>query len=236
MNNGNPNKTKENVRRMFDSIAPNYDLLNHFLSLGIDRYWRKRLVKEASKREIRFVLDVATGTCDLPIALSKLCPDEIIALDISEEMLDIGRRKINQHIRDCKIQLLRADCERLPFPNECFDLVTVAFGVRNFENLEEGLSQMYRVIQQGGRVLILEFSIPTTFPVKQLYLFYFKYLLPLIGRIVSKHDFAYRYLPATVLKFPQGEEFSNILQSIGFTNIRMQRLTFGITTLYSGEK
>lgn len=227
---------KEQVAQMFDSIAKRYDFLNHFLSLGIDKGWRKKAIKELKGQNIKKLLDIATGTGDLAIEASKIKGIDIIGIDISEQMLAIGRKKIKQAGLAQRIELLKGDSEQLQFNNNSFDAITAAFGVRNFENLNKGLTEMYRVLAPGGKVIILEFSKPTTFPFKHLYQFYFKYILPGIGRLVSKDHAAYTYLPQSVQAFPDGELFIKELQKASFTNCRFTKLTFGVASIYIGEK
>ncbi|MEI6816905.1 MAG: bifunctional demethylmenaquinone methyltransferase/2-methoxy-6-polyprenyl-1,4-benzoquinol methylase UbiE [Bacteroidota bacterium] len=227
---------KEQVATMFDNIAGSYDFLNHFLSMGIDIIWRKKAIRLLKKYQPKYILDVATGTGDLAIAALKLHPDKIIGVDISEKMIEIGKEKIKKKNLNDFIQLLPGDSEKLIFSDETFDAVTVAFGVRNFENLNKGLEDIFRVLKPSGVVVILEFSMPTKFPVKQFYNFYFKFILPIIGRIVSKDYAAYSYLPNSVMAFPQGKAFTGILQSVGFDATKYIPLTFGIATIYIAEK
>lgn len=227
---------KEQVRSMFNNIAGNYDFLNHFLSAGIDRRWRKRVIKILRKKQPGRILDVATGTADLAIAESDLNPEKIVGVDIADQMLDIGREKLEKRKLTRLITLENGDSENLRFDDGSFDAVTVAFGVRNFENLDQGLKEMHRVLDHGGTAVVLEFSRPRKFPVKQFYSFYFRYILPLLGRIISRHDSAYTYLPESVGTFPDGEAFISRLQKAGFTNCTHRPLTFGIATVYTGEK
>jgi len=221
---------------MFDNIAGNYDFLNHFLSMGIDIYWRKRLVKRLIKQAPANILDVATGTGDLAIAMLKANPNKIVGIDISNGMLEVGRKKITEKGVENKITLQQADSENLPFEDNSFDAVSVSFGARNFENLEKGLSEMCRVLRPGGKLYILEFSQPTAFPFKQLYQFYFKYILPLVGKIVSKDNAAYTYLPESVGAFPYGKKLNNIIENCGYTNAKDYPLTMGIASIYIAEK
>lgn len=227
---------KEQVAEMFDNISPKYDFLNHTLSLGIDRGWRTKLLRLASKAKPKTILDVATGTGDLAIALAALKPERIIGVDISEGMLSYGHKKIEKKGLKGLITLQKGDSEALEFADNTFDAVTVAFGVRNFEHLEAGLREMLRVTKPGGKIFILEFSQPEGFPFAQLYKFYFKNILPLVGRWVSKDSRAYSYLPDSVEAFPYGEAFANILKNLGYKNIRLHRLTFGVATIYEAEK
>lgn len=221
---------------MFDNIAGNYDFLNHFLSLGIDIFWRKRLVRKLQKQKPQNILDVATGTADLAIAMMKIKPFNVVGIDISNGMLEVGRKKIKQQDLEKTIQLQQADSEDLPFKDATFDAVTVSFGARNFENLQKGLSEMARVLKPGGKIYILEFSKPTLFPFKQLYDFYFKFVLPLIGKLLSKDNAAYTYLPESVKAFPHGKELNSIIENCGYTNAKNHPLTMGIASIYTAQK
>lgn len=227
---------KEQVATMFDNISGNYDFLNHFLSLGIDIAWRKKAIKQLKKDQPKQILDIATGTGDFAIEALALNPDKVTGVDISEGMLDVGRAKMKKRKLDDKIELLKGDSEGLLFPDNNFDAVIVAFGVRNFEHLEKGLADMFRVLKAGGKVVILEFSKPKAFPFKQLYQFYFKWILPVIGKIVSKDNAAYTYLPESVQEFPDGQDFLNILEKIGFKNTQCKPQTLGISSIYVGTK
>jgi len=227
---------KAQVADMFDRIAGKYDFLNHFLSMGIDKGWRRKAIKEIARIQPQKILDVATGTGDLAIAALQTKPQQIIGIDISEGMLEIGKKKIEALHASQIIQLEKGDSEALSFETGSFDAITCAYGVRNFENLEKGLTEMCRVMKPGGRLAILEFSHPKTFPVKQLYEFYFRFILPALGKIVSKHNSAYTYLPESVKAFPDGRQFCEILKQCGFTNPKAQPLTFGITSLYTATK
>ena len=227
---------KQQVAEMFDNISERYDLLNHLLSLSIDKGWRKKVVKMASEVEPKLILDVATGTADLAIALAKTHPEKITGIDISAGMLSVGREKVAKKNMSSLISLEQADSEDLPFADNTFDAITVAFGVRNFENLEKGLAEMLRVLKPGGRLLVLEFSQPQSFPFKQIYNFYFKYMLPTIGKLVSKDSRAYTYLPESVKAFPYGDAFSSIMKKVGYENGRRIPVTFGIATIYEGKK
>ena len=227
---------KEVVRDMFNGIAGRYDFLNHFLSAGIDKIWRRKLVRLAAAGNHQEILDVATGTGDLAIALSGLQVKKITGLDIAVNMLDIAKVKVKEKKLDYLIEFIPGDSENLPFDTNTFDLVTVAFGVRNFEDLDKGLSEMLRVLKPGGRVLILEFSKVTAFPLKQLYLFYSKYILPLMGKMISGHKDAYTYLPESVAAFPWGTAFTGHLDRVGYIQTAQQRLSGGIATIYSGVK
>lgn len=229
-----PAVQKQYVRSLFDSIAHRYDLLNHLLSGGIDFYWRRRALEHL--REVRplRILDVATGTGDFAIAALRLGPEKVVGIDIAEEMLARGRAKVASRGLGAVISLQPGDAEMMEFADGTFDAVTVAFGVRNFENLEAGLAEMRRVLRPGGKAVILEFSRPAAFPLKQLYLFYFRRVLPLIGALVSRNRTAYRYLPETVMQFPQGDSMLAILRRTGFSAPAAERLTFGIASIYTG--
>jgi len=227
---------KQQVEQMFDQIAPKYDFLNHFLSLGIDKLWRKKAIRILSDFKSDEILDVASGTGDFAIAASKLRPRKIVGFDLSEQMLNVGRTKVKQLGLDGLIEFRKGDSEAMPFSDEQFDAIIVAFGVRNFENLESGLKEFRRVLKNDGVVLILEFSKPKHFPMKQLYFFYFFKILPLIGRMVSKDQSAYSYLPESVMAFPDDQRFLDLLQRIGFSRTRQHRLTFGIATIYQAQK
>ena len=227
---------KEQVEEMFDSISHKYDLLNHLLSFNIDRIWRKRAIKKLLQYAPETILDVATGTGDFAIQACKTGHFKITGIDISEGMLNEARKKIHEKNLREKIQLLKADSENLPFENECFDAVTVAFGVRNFENLEQGLAEIFRVLNPGGVLIILEFSKPAKSPFKQVYNFYFRRILPLVGKKISKDYRAYEYLPESVQEFPDGEKFIDVLEKVGFENNMYFQQTFGIATIYQSEK
>jgi demethylmenaquinone methyltransferase / 2-methoxy-6-polyprenyl-1,4-benzoquinol methylase len=230
------NQKKQQVERMFDNIAPKYDFLNHLLSLGIDKLWRKKAIRILSAYPTEYLLDVATGTGDFAIAASKLKPKKIIGFDISGQMIAIGRIKVEKLGLQQMIEFKKGDSESMPFDEEQFDAITVAFGVRNFENLNNGLSEFYRVLKTNGIAVILEFSKPKYFPMKQLYLFYFFKILPFIGHLVSKDSSAYSYLPESVMAFPDDENFLSILKDIGFSKTFQKRLTFGIATIYVAQK
>jgi demethylmenaquinone methyltransferase/2-methoxy-6-polyprenyl-1,4-benzoquinol methylase len=227
---------KQQVEQMFDNIAPKYDFLNHFLSLGIDKLWRKTAIRILSGYPTDNLLDVATGTGDFAIAATKLNPKNIIGFDISEQMLAVGRTKVKRMGLDQIIEFRKGDSEAMPFLNEQFDAITVAFGVRNFENLEGGLKEFHRVLKSDGVVIILEFSKPKYFPMKQFYLFYFFKILPFIGRMVSKDSSAYSYLPESVMAFPDDQKFLLVLRKVGFSLTKQKRLTFGIATIYIAQK
>lgn len=235
--NTNSDSKKVQVEDMFDKIAPKYDLLNHTLSLNIDKIWRRKVVRIIGKAKPANVLDVATGTCDLAIATArKIKPHSIHGIDLSEEMLNVGRQKVERSGLSEIIKLQKADAENIPFGDNTFDAITVAFGVRNFENIEAGLTEMLRVLKPGGTCAILEFIMPDAFPVKQVYNFYFKKILPLIGRLVSKHQSAYTYLPESVDAMPQRAEFTGIMQRCGYKSTRFKTLSLGIAAIYVGVK
>lgn len=227
---------KQQVAHMFNSISPQYDFLNHLLSLGIDIHWRKKAIKMLRQNPPATILDIATGTGDFALEAMKLNPKKIIGLDISDGMLDVGRTKIRSRGWDQTIDMVNGDSENLPFAENNFDAVIVAFGVRNFENLEMGLSEMHRVLKPGGRVVILEFSKPRHIVMQFFYGFYFRAILPLIGRLFSRHRTAYTYLPESVKAFPDGNDFLAILKKIGFQNTSCQPLTFGVSSLYYAQK
>lgn len=221
---------------MFDDIAYRYDFLNHFLSLNIDYLWRKKLISILRPLKPEFILDVATGTADLAIEACNIKPKKIIGIDISDGMLKIAQKKISDKKLDGIIELVNADSENIPLEDDKFDACMVAFGVRNFENLKLGLQEMSRVLKPGGILLILEFSKPVSFPVKQIYHFYFKHILPVLGKIISKNKNAYLYLPESVNAFPDGDNFIKILEDVGFVDVRLKRLSFGISTIYTAIK
>lgn len=228
---------KEQVIEMFDSIAPRYDSLNHILSFGIDKFWRWSLVRRLTRLSPKRILDVATGTGDLAIHLSRKNPQaHITGVDISSGMISVGIDKYKRKsISNIEMQI--ADSESLPFDDGKFDCVTVAFGVRNFENLKQGISEIYRVLDKGGSCFILEFSQPSrNHFFGFFYHLYFKYVLPLLGRLLSKDDSAYAYLPSSVKAFPQGKEFTKILEEVGFTATKHISQTFGVATIYFAKK
>jgi demethylmenaquinone methyltransferase / 2-methoxy-6-polyprenyl-1,4-benzoquinol methylase len=227
---------KEQVAAMFDSISPKYDLLNHVLSLGIDIYWRKKAINLLKPQKPRLILDIATGTGDFAIEALAAKPEKVIGVDISEGMLAIGREKIKKLKLDNKIELHTGDSEKLLFDNNYFDAVIVSFGVRNFENLLKGLTDMNRVLKPGGTCIVLEFSKPSAFPFKQIYNFYFKHILPFVGKAISKDRAAYEYLPESVQAFPDGKDFLNIFEKAGFQSTKCIPLTFGISSIYIGKK
>jgi demethylmenaquinone methyltransferase/2-methoxy-6-polyprenyl-1,4-benzoquinol methylase len=228
---------KKQVTGMFDRIAPYYDFLNHFLSLGIDNLWRRKAIKKLAELAPKKVLDVATGTGDLAVeAYRQLKPEKIIAFDISTKMLEFADKKIIKKGLQDIISTRHGDSENLPFKDNSFDAITVAFGVRNFENLEKGLEEMYRVLNTGGKVIILEFTKPRLFPFKQLFNLYFKYILPTIGKLTSKDPRAYKYLYESVQAFPDYDRFIEILEKTGFKNNSWQSLSLGICSIYQGSK
>ncbi len=227
---------KEQVAEMFNNISRKYDFLNHFLSLGIDILWRKKAIKQLKKLQPKEILDIATGTGDFAIEALRLNPDKVIGVDISDGMLEVGRKKLKEKKLDHIIELLHGDSEGLQFDDNSFDAVIVAFGVRNFEDLRKGLTDMHRVLRPGGKVVILEFSKPERTPFKQLYNFYFSSILPKIGRLVSKDQAAYTYLPDSVREFPNGKAFTEILDQIGYQDTACKKLTFGISSIYTGIK
>lgn len=227
---------KEQVAKMFDNISHKYDFLNHFLSLGIDKAWRKKAINFLKPLRPQFILDVATGTGDFAVQALSINPEKVTGMDISAGMLEVGKKKIKKLGYENKIELLKGDSENIPFGENTFNAVTVAFGVRNFENLEKGLQEIYRVLKPGGMVVILEFSRPRRFPFRQVYNFYFKIVLPRVGRIVSNDKVAYTYLPESVEAFPDGEDFVRILKNTGFKDTACKPLTFGISSIYTGRK
>lgn len=228
---------KQQVATMFNNISKTYDFLNHFLSLGIDIIWRKKAIKSLKTLQPKRMLDVATGTGDFAFeAIKILNPDKIIGVDISEGMLAVAKEKIAKRGLEHKFEVALGDSEGLPFDAAAFDAVTVAFGVRNFENLKQGLQDICRVLKPGGKAVILEFSNPKSFPVKQLYNIYSKTIMPFFGRIFSKDSNAYSYLPESVVQFPDGEAFTSILKEAGFSETICRPQTFGICTIYIGTK
>jgi demethylmenaquinone methyltransferase / 2-methoxy-6-polyprenyl-1,4-benzoquinol methylase len=227
---------KEEVAQMFDNISKRYDFLNHFLSLGIDKIWRKKAVKMLREIQPKKILDLATGTGDFAIASLKLNPTEIVGMDISDGMLDVGRVKMKKNGYDSIISMRNGDSENLPFEDNYFDALTVGFGVRNYENLEKGLAEMLRVVRPGGKLVILEFSKPKKFPVKQYYAFHSKYIIPFFGKRISKDSSAYAYLPESVAAFPEGKNFENILVKLGYKDVKAKLVSGGIATIYSGIK
>lgn len=227
---------KEQVAEMFDNISKRYDLLNHLLSLNIDKGWRRKVVKLVKADSPKLVLDVATGTADLAIAIAKGTGAQITGADISEGMLEVGREKVAKKGLDAKIVLEQGDSENLPYADNTFDAITVAFGVRNFQNLHNGLKDMMRVLKPGGQLVVLEFSQPKRFPFKQIYWLYFKAVLPTVGKLVSKDPRAYTYLPESVEAFPYGEAFEGELRKAGLKPTLTRPVTFGIASIYQARK
>lgn len=228
---------KEQVATMFNNISKTYDFLNHFLSLGIDIIWRKKAIKELLKDQPQHILDVATGTGDFAFeALEMLKPKKIIGVDISQGMLNIADEKIIKRKKSDVFEVRLGDSEKLLFDADTFDAVTVAYGVRNFENLEKGIADMLRVLKPGGKAVILEFSKPKAFPIKQLYNFYFHYITPTVGKLFSKDASAYSYLPESVNAFPDGKRFTDLMDKVGYKNTKCRPLAFGICSIYTGIK
>ncbi len=234
---GKEGKKSEQVEQMFDHIAPTYDQLNHTLSLGIDRRWRKKAIRTLRPHRPQQMLDIATGTGDFAIlACRELQPQSLTGADISEGMMDVGREKVRRAGLSDRISFAREDCTALSFADGSFDAVTVAFGIRNFERLDKALGEMCRVLRPGGHLVILELSTPDRFPMKQLFHLYSKIIMPLIGKLVSKDNSAYTYLPESIRAFPQGEVMQQSIGRAGFSDVRFERLTFGICTLYIATK
>ena len=227
---------KQQVASMFDKIAYRYDFMNRFLSVGVDVYWRKRALRELKNTRLRKVLDVATGTADMAILIHKMCASaNVTGIDLSEGMLEVGRNKINKLGLSTNIQLIQGDSEKLMFADNSFDAVTVAFGVRNYEHLYQGLAEMLRVLKPGGKLVVLEFSKPGK-GFKGVYDLYMKYVAPGLGKIISKNRDAYQYLNDSVKAFPEGKDFLHILQSVGYQKTYLKTLTFGIATIYCAYK
>jgi demethylmenaquinone methyltransferase/2-methoxy-6-polyprenyl-1,4-benzoquinol methylase len=227
---------KEQMARMFNNISHRYDFLNHLLSLGIDKIWRKTAISFLKPLKPQYILDVATGTGDFAIQALILNPQKVTGIDISEGMLSMGRKKIEKLKLSHKVELHAGDSENLQFEENSFDAVTVGFGVRNFEDLEKGLSEILRVMKPGAMLVILEFSRPRKFPMRQVYNFYFKNILPGLGRLISNDKSAYTYLPESVEAFPDGMDFENILKKVGFKETACTPLTFGISSIYTALK
>lgn len=227
---------KEQVEQMFDKISGNYDGLNRVISFGIDVKWRKKVIELVKATSPRAVLDIATGTGDLAISMAETNASRIVGLDISEGMLNVGRKKINEKGLAKRIEMIQANSEALPFEDSTFEAITVAFGIRNFENLEKGLSEILRVLKPGGIFVILETSVPTKFPFKQGYFFHTRVILPFIGKLFSKDKVAYSYLSESAASFPYGEELNNILRKTGFISVEDKPQTFGVATIYTATK
>lgn len=225
------------VERMFDSIAHSYDLLNHTLSLGIDKHWRKAAIDSLRPFQPQRILDVATGTGDFAmLAAKELKPQELLGIDLSEGMMEVGRKKIEEAQLGNVVHFQKEDCLHLSLDTDSYDAVMVAYGIRNFENLDQGLREMCRVLKPGGRLVIIELTSPNRFPMKQLFWLYSHVLMPSLGKLISKDSQAYAYLPATMEAFPQGEEMQQILQKAGFKEVKFKRFTFGLSTLYTASK
>ena len=228
---------KEQVATMFNNISGTYDFLNHFMSLGIDILWRKKAIRQLKAQQPKSILDVATGTGDFAFeAIKILKPEKITGVDISAGMLDVAKRKIRERKLEHVFSVRLGDSEMLPFEDNQFDAITVAYGVRNYENLEKGIADMRRVLKPGGKIVILEFSKPQGFPVKQLYNFYFKHITPFFGKVFSKDARAYQYLPESVAAFPDGTAFTQLMERVGFSQTKQITLTFGISSIYTGIK
>ena len=227
---------KEQVAQMFDTISENYDGLNRVISFGTDAKWKKKILKMIAAKQPKTILDIATGTGDLAILFANTSATEIIGLDISQGMLDIGKKKIAAQHLDSKIQMVLGDGENIPYPDNYFDAITVAYGVRNFENLEKGLTDILRTLKPGGQLIILETSVPTQFPFKQGYYIYTNFIMPTIGKLFSKDTKAYQYLSTSAQNFPFGEALNNILKKIGFIEVKHLPQTFGVATIYQASK
>ena len=227
---------KEQVTQMFDAISSNYDGLNRVISFGIDVKWRKKVLELVAAKNPDTILDIATGTGDLAILMTKTSAKTIIGLDLSAGMLEVGKTKIEGKKLSNKIEMVLGDSENIPYNDNHFDAITVAFGIRNFENLEKGLSEIKRVLKPNGIFVILETSVPNKTPYKQGYSIYTKYILPLIGKLFSKDNVAYGYLSESANVFPYGEELNNILRKIGFIDVKAMPQTFGVATIYSASK
>jgi demethylmenaquinone methyltransferase/2-methoxy-6-polyprenyl-1,4-benzoquinol methylase len=223
---------KVQVAKMFDNIAHKYDFLNHFFSLGIDILWRKKSIRLLKGRPSEIILDVATGTGDMAFELLKLNPKKVVGVDISQGMLDVGIKKIKEKGKESIMEFQLGDSEEMSFADNAFDIATVSFGARNFEHLEKGLGDMHRVLKKGGSICVLEFSQPQAFPIKQVYTFYSRYIMPGIGKLVSKDKAAYTYLPESVQVFPYGEKFAEVLRKVGFSDVEIHPVTGGIACIY----
>jgi len=227
---------KEEVAQMFNNISARYDFLNHFLSLGIDHIWRRKAVNTLREIQPKRILDLATGTGDFAIALLKLNPTQIIGMDISSGMLDVGKNKMKAKQVSHIIDMQLGDSENMPFEDGYFDAITVGFGVRNYEHLEKGLTEMLRVTRNGGKIVILEFSKPKRFPIKQVFGFYSRFIIPFFGKRISKDEKAYAYLPDSVAAFPEGKAFTDILSKLGYKQVDATLVSGGIATIYTGIK
>ena len=231
---GEKDGKKEQIEAMFDAIAPRYDLLNRVLSLGVDRHWRKTAIDLLAAKSIKRVLDVATGTGDLAIEALRLNPRKVVGVDISDAMLKRAREKVARLGKEDRVVFQRGSAERLPFSDRQFDAALVGFGVRNFQHLDQGLREIRRVLRPGGALVVLEFGQPEAFPTKQLYGFYSRFILPSVGRALSRVGGAYRYLPESIAAFPYGEAFLESMRAAGFRGLEYQMLTFGVASLYTG--
>jgi demethylmenaquinone methyltransferase / 2-methoxy-6-polyprenyl-1,4-benzoquinol methylase len=227
---------KEEVAQMFNNISARYDFLNHFLSLGIDHIWRRKAVNTLREIQPKRILDLATGTGDFAIALLKLNPTQIIGMDISSGMLEVGKNKMKAKQVSHIIDMQLGDSENMPFEDGYFDAITVGFGVRNYEHLEKGLTEMLRVTRSGGKIVILEFSKPKRFPIKQAFGFYSRFIIPFFGKRISKDEKAYAYLPESVAAFPEGKAFTDILSKLGYKQVESTLVSGGIATIYTGIK
>ena len=227
---------KEQVAQMFDTISENYDGLNKIISLGTDATWKKKILQMVKLQRPTSILDIATGTGDLAILFAETTATEIIGLDISQGMLDMGKKKISDKNLDSKIQMVLGDGEKIPYSDNYFDVITVAYGVRNFENLEKGLSEILRVLKQNGTFIILETAVPTKFPFKQVYYVYTNFIMPTIGKLFSKDKAAYKYLSTSAQNFPFGEALNNILRKIGFIDVQDEPQTMGVASIYIASK
>jgi demethylmenaquinone methyltransferase/2-methoxy-6-polyprenyl-1,4-benzoquinol methylase len=227
---------KEEVAQMFNNISARYDFLNHFLSLGIDHIWRRKAVNTLREIQPKRILDLATGTGDFAIALLKLNPTQIIGMDISSGMLEVGKNKMKAKHVSHIIDMQLGDSENMPFEDGYFDAITVGFGVRNYEHLEKGLTEMLRVTRSGGKIVILEFSKPKRFPIKQAFGFYSRFIIPFFGKRISKDEKAYAYLPESVAAFPEGKAFTDILSKLGYNQVESTLVSGGIATIYTGIK
>lgn len=234
---GQEDKSKKSeVKEMFDNISPKYDFLNHFLSVGIDNLWRKKAVKQLRAIAPKKILDIASGTGDFALELLSLKPTQIIGADISEGMLEMGRKKMKKKGVDHIITMEVGDSEHLSYEDNYFDALTVGFGVRNFQDLEKGLSEMLRVVRPEGKIAILEFSKPKKFPIKQYYAFHSRYVIPFFGKMISKDSSAYTYLPESIKAFPEGEDFEEIMRKLGYKDVYSILCSGGIATIYIGTK